>query len=161
MTVPVSIPDLTICRFFVRGNPRPQPRPKATRVGAFVRIVSIRQQDKAFSWREAVRAEGQRAMADKQRVDSVAIRLELVFLMERPAALSKPKWADRFVLVNSGKDCDNLAKLVQDALNGVVWKDDRLISTLIVRKQYLMPHESPGVRVTATVDVPEQMPFWP
>ena len=38
-------------------------------------------------------------------------------------------------------DIDNVAKLIMDALNGVAWKDDALISDLIVRKRYSMtPH---------------------
>lgn len=38
-------------------------------------------------------------------------------------------------------DADNVAKLIMDALNGVAWKDDAIITDLIVRKRYSMtPH---------------------
>ena len=39
-------------------------------------------------------------------------------------------------LHTSAPDCDNLAKFVCDALNGIFWKDDRVICMLVVEKHY-------------------------
>lgn len=36
----------------------------------------------------------------------------------------------------SKPDADNIAKLVGDALNGIVWRDDALVARLNVQKQY-------------------------
>jgi len=61
-----------------------------------------------------------KALLTKRRMPAI--------LRERWQKLTKP-------------DIDNVAKLVMDALNGVAWKDDALISDLIVRKRYSMtPH---------------------
>lgn len=45
-------------------------------------------------------------------------------------------------------DLDNLAKLIGDALNGVVYEDDKQISDLIVRRRFIT--DSPSVVVTVT-----------
>lgn len=36
----------------------------------------------------------------------------------------------------SKPDADNIAKLVGDALNGIVWRDDALVARLNIQKQY-------------------------
>lgn len=42
-------------------------------------------------------------------------------------------------------DCSNMVKLVEDALNGVAWRDDSQIVSLGVRKRYA---EKPETRLT-------------
>lgn len=44
-------------------------------------------------------------------------------------------------------DCSNIVKGIEDALNGMIWKDDAQIVTLIVRKWY---SESPRAIVEVT-----------
>jgi Holliday junction resolvase RusA-like endonuclease len=44
-------------------------------------------------------------------------------------------------------DCDNMAKIVLDALNGIAFDDDSQITDLIVHKQY---GESPNVEIELT-----------
>ena len=73
---------------------------------------------------------------------STPIALELTFYMPRPkghygsgtksACLkdSAPEWH------TSKPDLDNLCKFVQDSLNGVFYKDDSLIYSLIAQKVY-------------------------
>ena len=48
-------------------------------------------------------------------------------------------------------DCDNLAKAVLDALNGVLWQDDSQVVELSVSKWYAAGDESPRT----TIDVEE------
>ena len=45
-------------------------------------------------------------------------------------------------------DCDNIAKNICDALNGVAYPDDKQIVTLIVRKQYTIGDERVLVEVS-------------
>jgi len=45
-------------------------------------------------------------------------------------------------------DCDNLAKSVCDALNGILWDDDRQICRLVVEKWYAAGDEPIGVDVS-------------
>lgn len=154
-------PDSTVCTFFVAGEPVPQPRGRAVRRGNHVQIVSNPAGHPIVDWKASLKHEADIAMHGKELIDKIPLRLELIFQMPRPEALTKPKWREKFVLVSNGKDCDNLAKAVQDALNKVVWKDDRIISTLLVRKQYTLPNQRPGVQVGVFYDDPEELPFWP
>jgi len=50
-------------------------------------------------------------------------------------------------------DCDNLAKVILDALNGAAYKDDAQVARLIVKKIYA---ENPRVTVTLTDSVKEE-----
>lgn len=47
-------------------------------------------------------------------------------------------------------DVDNLAKAVLDALNGVLWKDDRQVYSLEVKKYCSRPDLSPRVCIEVT-----------
>lgn len=160
---PVSPRDVgTIVTFFVQGSPVPQPRPRAVKgFTGHAKIIEAEGKHKIHSWKDALRGDAMKAMAGRLPVEVVALRLELAFLFRRPKGLTIPKWADRFLLVPTGRDLDNLAKAVQDALNEIVWADDRQVTTLIARKQYVMPHQAPGVRVGVFIDAPEPVPFWP
>lgn len=51
----------------------------------------------------------------------------------------------------SRPDGDNLAKLVGDALNGIVWRDDSQIVTLQVTKRYAI-HQQTVIRVQPLTD---------
>lgn len=65
------------------------------------------------------------------------ISVDLEFQMPIPKSVSKKKHQ---LLIDSphikAKDIDNLCKLIFDALNGVVWKDDALIWKLNAKKIY-------------------------
>ena len=40
-----------------------------------------------------------------------------------------------------------------------VWDDDRQVTTLLARKQYVLPHEAPGVRIGVFIDTAEPLPL--
>jgi Holliday junction resolvase RusA-like endonuclease len=69
-----------------------------------------------------------------------AIKVSLIFYMPIPKSMSQKKRA----LMESGEikctahtgDADNLAKAVTDALNGVAYEDDCLITDLHIKKRY-------------------------
>lgn len=48
------------------------------------------------------------------------------------------------------KDCDNIAKSTQDALNGIAWKDDKQIVRLVVEKWVAAGDEQPRVILEVT-----------
>jgi Holliday junction resolvase RusA-like endonuclease len=52
-------------------------------------------------------------------------------------------------------DCDNIAKLCLDALNGVVWVDDAQVVTLFIRKRYA---EAAGLDITIRPYLPAVAP---
>jgi Holliday junction resolvase RusA-like endonuclease len=53
----------------------------------------------------------------------------------------------RFYTGNAGKDWDNMAKLVCDALNGVLWKDDRQV--IFAQVKVRPAHGKPGTIIEA------------
>lgn len=72
----------------------------------------------------------------------IPIKLKLIFYMKRPKNhYGTGKNSDKLkgsapVFHTKKPDIDNLAKLFIDAMNGIYWKDDTVISTLICRKVY-------------------------
>lgn len=155
VTVPAGPDTSTIVSFFVQGLAIPQPRPKATTVNGFARVYEAGHKHKIHDWKASLRADAIRAMAGRKPVPHLALRLELVFRMPRPKSLTIPKWAARALLVPSGKDIDNLSKSVMDVFNRIVWDDDRQVTTLFARKEYVLPHQLPGVRIGVFIDSAE------
>jgi Holliday junction resolvase RusA-like endonuclease len=106
-------------------------------------------------WREAVRAETQRAM-EREGWEQLAgaVRVSLVFEMVRP----KSHWRTgrNAALLRSGApdypagkpDVDKLARAVLDGLTaGGAWKDDSQVAILIAQKLY---GAAPGCRINVT-----------
>ena len=57
--------------------------------------------------------------------------------------LSKPKkYFEKYMGHVYKPDLDNLIKFVLDACNGVLWEDDKIITSIAARKHYL---DTPGV----------------
>lgn len=65
------------------------------------------------------------------------VRLELVF------SITKPKSAKKRQYPSVKPDIDNLIKLVTDAGNEILWRDDNLIVEISARKEY----GEPGIKL--------------
>ena len=84
------------------------------------------------------------AMAIEHKPDHPAnntgILMNLAFFMPRPKYHfnSKGEVKDRYKYIGHLKtpDCDNLAKMVIDALAGIYYRDDSLITSLHIEKVY-------------------------
>lgn len=74
------------------------------------------------------------------------IRMAVVYVLERPQALSGKKHNQGRILHTKRPDCDNLQKGVQDALKGF-WLDDAQICDLHVTKVYAAKGESPKIEI--------------
>jgi len=69
------------------------------------------------------------------------LQVQLVVRIQKPA--SKPK--KKVCWPTSKPDADNYAKLVLDALNGVLWRDDSQVVRLFVEKAYCdLAHPAQG-----------------
>lgn len=79
--------------------------------------------------------------------DGIPLRLEATFYRERPKALPK-----RVTMPVSRPDYDNYAKLLTDALEKFVYKNDSQICTALVRKRFGSP---PRIELTIEVDSDE------
>jgi len=66
-----------------------------------------------------------------------------MFYFPRPR---KPKW--RFPCTPTDGDLDNLIKATADALNGLLWKDDRfIVADGGSFKTYCLPGQEPGALI--------------
>lgn len=69
------------------------------------------------------------------------LQIQVIARMTKPA--SKPK--KRLCWPTGKPDWDNIGKLLSDALNGVLWKDDAQICRSFVEKKYCdSEHPTPG-----------------
>jgi Holliday junction resolvase RusA-like endonuclease len=120
----------------VPGNPIAKKRPRFARVGKGVKTYNPSQEDEA-SFLSIVKGQ-----FDKAREISGPIHLDLTFLMQRPKSHYGTGGNENKLKVSAPiyhtttPDCDNLTKLVMDALNGYMWKDDAQVTMVNVWKKY-------------------------
>lgn len=94
-----------------------------------------------------VKLAGEAAMAGRPPLDR---QCEVYVVVRKPVPASASRPAKAAMLAGGLRpavrpDADNYAKLIGDALNGICWRDDALITDLHVLKRYA---EIPGVHVT-------------
>ena len=110
--------------------PTPQKRPRITKWGCY---------DPSKDDKEAFLALVKKELDPEFKLFECAINVELVFTMPIPKTTSKKRkkeMIDNTIKHTKRPDCDNLAKLVLDAMNGIVYTDDSLIVKLTVSKFY-------------------------
>lgn len=96
----------------VEGEPVAKERPRVTRTGTYTPPRTA-QAEQVIAWKF-------RQAAPHHRPDPVAeYALHAVFYCRTRRART---------------DIDNLVKLIMDALNGVAWKDDRQVATVVAHR---------------------------
>ena len=117
------------------GPPRGKGRPRFGRRGSFVAVWTDK---KTASYEDLLKEQGQLSMgALPMRLGALSVRIEAG--MPVPASWSQKKRQAALSgdLSPTGKpDFDNIAKIVGDALNKIVWKDDSQIIVCAFRKFY-------------------------
>lgn len=117
--------------FEIEGVPIPKGRSRSTRSGHHYTPAKTRAYEQlvALRAREAMRGP----------IFEGPLQLDITFFMPIPASWSKAK-RDR---AHSGlidhtvkPDLSNLAKSIEDGMNGIVYQDDSQIVTLILNKRY-------------------------
>lgn len=114
--------------------PVPKGRPRFRRFGNLITTYTPAATKKA----EKAISDQIKALYSEPPIE-VGCYLDLEFHFSVPKSYTRKK---REMLAADGwkhtikPDCDNLAKTVLDALNGVLYKDDDLIHTLNIKKRY-------------------------
>lgn len=130
----------------VLGTPVPMGRPRVTRNGSHTFTP-----DSTTVWREAVRLAWKHAGA--QRLPDAPICCEMTFLFARKPShflrSGKLSAAGRRAIPGGTADASNLAKNVEDALNGLAWTDDRFITQASVEKAWAPAGQPPCARLLA------------
>lgn len=115
----------------IPGIPVPKGRPRFTRSGFAYTPEKTRKYEKI------VADIARKTMSGKTPLD-YPIKVLAVAYMPIPQ-MSVRKTADAvagYILPAKKPDIDNLAKAALDACNGIVWRDDALICSLLVKKRY-------------------------
>lgn len=115
--------------FTVPGVPQGKGRPRVTRNGTF---TPKKTRDYEKKVRDCYIAQGGQMFPD-----DTPLFASITAIFPIPSSLSKKRRA----LFNGKRHCkkpdaDNVAKAILDALNGVAYRDDSAVSSLIVGKSY-------------------------
>lgn len=126
----------------IPGEPRGKDRPRFARTSFGVRAYTS---EATAEYESRIRAAYLEQEGAAQLDGAISVRIRGCFgvpksasKVRREAMLSGRERHTKKV------DCDNLAKVVLDALNGVAYDDDRQVCELAVRKEY---SEDPRVEV--------------
>ena len=125
--------------FTIPGIPVAKGRPRATTINGQARM---------YTPTKTVAYEGLVAMAAKQAMGVSGpipgpVSLSIVAVWPIPASWSKKRRSEA-VWKTSKPDADNVAKVIGDGCNGIVWADDSQVVMLRVEKRY---GDVPGVAV--------------
>lgn len=121
--------------FEIPGPPVGKGRPRAFRMGNSVRMHTP---EKTASYENLVKLAAKLAMRDAAPM-AFPVALSLVVMHAIPKSWSKRR--QEAALAGTERpttkpDADNVAKVVADACNGVVWVDDAQVVELSVSKRY-------------------------
>lgn len=127
--------------FTIKGQPMGKQRPKFSTYGGFV---------KTYTPKETVNYETLVKMSyyGLQYFGDEPLKVTIKAYYQIPKSYSKKK---RLMAINgelrpiTKPDCDNIAKIICDALNSVAYDDDKQIVELVVQKYYA---EEPRTEVT-------------
>ena len=112
----------------IPGQPVPKGRPRFTK-GGFAYTP-----DKTRKYEKLVASLAKTAMAGRPPF-GCPVKVMVTAFMRMPQ-MSKKRTADAlagYILPAVKPDADNLAKAALDACNGIIWRDDALICSLLVK----------------------------
>jgi len=120
------------------GQPVGKGRPRFTRAGRTYTPAKTKE------YEQKLRQAAILAMKDQDR-EPTEMPCRVVILAQFQIPKSWPKYKQQAALTGEGNykpgkpDIDNIAKAALDAMNGIVFKDDALVSKLEVEKRYGQP----------------------
>lgn len=127
--------------FYVPIIPKGSPRPRAAAFGGHARVYVPKS---AQDWKRQVALAAEPFMP-RERLDE-PLRVDALFLLERPKRLMRRKDPDGLVWHTSKPDRDNLDKAVLDAL-APFWRDDTDVCVGTILKAYHAKDGRPGLVV--------------
>lgn len=132
--------DTKTLKYRVFGEPVALGRVRAANVGGHIRTYTPA---KSAEEKAAVRAIAQQAMVEQcWKMPSVDMPIKVELTIKCKCPLAKAKWlhtaaAKGIVVPLTKPDVDNVLKLYLDAMNEVVFPDDKQVYQIVVSKQYL------------------------
>ena len=109
--------------FTIHARPQPKERARSTRSGHHYTPK------RTVNFERLVAAQFRRQHPDHKPIAG-PIELGIYAQYSRPRTVKKDHW-------HTGRgDIDNIVKAISDGLNGVAWKDDRQVASLIAQKTW-------------------------
>lgn len=123
--------------FIIPGPPQGKARPKVTRTkNGFSHTYTP---DKTVAYEELVRTRYLAATNAYRFPDGAQIKMEILATVPIPQSKSRRVKADMLegrTRPTKKPDCDNIIKIICDALNGLAYRDDAQIVEVSIRKAY-------------------------
>lgn len=125
-------------KLIIYGEPVAQGRPRFARAGKYVHAYDP---ERSQNYKQLVRlwATNQLKKIDGFKMFQNALCVDLTFYLGVPTSWSKKRRieaASGLTRPIKKPDIDNLYKSVTDALTGLVWADDSIITDARIRKRY-------------------------
>lgn len=123
--------------FTIPGPPQGKARPRVVRAKSGISLTYT--PDKTVAYEELVRIRFKAVAQGFRFPDDAQIGIQITACYPVPASKSKKiKAAMLAGEVNPTKkpDCDNVIKIICDALNGLAYRDDQQITLAQIRKKY-------------------------
>lgn len=121
------------CDFVVEGKPVGKGRPRFKRVGNFVQTYTPAN---TAEYEKLVRLRFQNAGG---AITDKPVKIEIVACFAPPKSARKKDKIEMLanrILPEKKPDCDNIAKIILDALNKIAYIDDSQVIELVVKKRY-------------------------
>lgn len=121
------------CDFEIEGKPVGKGRPRFKRVGNFVQTYTPAN---TAEYERLVKLRFQNAGG---AITDKPVKIEIVACFAPPKSARKKDKIEMLanrILPTKKPDCDNIAKIVLDALNKIAYKDDSQVIELSVKKLY-------------------------
>ena len=121
--------------FKIPGEPMGKQRPKFSRQGQFVKTYTPQ---KTVNYETYVK---ERFLIEypeyKPLEGELVVRINSYFPIPKSFSKKKKEQAEMGMIKPTKKpDCDNIAKIVLDSLNGIAFMDDKQVVNLVVTKNY-------------------------
>lgn len=123
--------------FIIPGPPQGKARPKVTRTKNGNSHTYT--PDKTIAYEELVRTRYLAATNAYRFPDGAQIKMEILAAVPIPQSKSRRVKADMLegrTRPTKKPDCDNIIKIICDALNGLAYRDDAQIVEVSIRKAY-------------------------
>ena len=121
--------------FTIPGTPVGKGRPRFARRGAFVTTYTP---EKTASYENLVKVKAEEAMVGRELIAG-AVAVTILLFITPPASWSNKKMLQALnheIMPTTKPDIDNVIKGILDAMNEIVWNDDKQVVDVTIRKRY-------------------------
>lgn len=118
--------------FEIPGHPTALKRARIGRRGAFARMFDPKENREA---KDTLAVFAVRAMNGRAPLEG-PLTLTATFYFVRPKSKTRKRPPDPFPYPSGKPDTDNLIKLISDGMNGIVYRDDAQIVTVLAGKRW-------------------------